>query len=94
MNGCIHQMTFEGKDANGVDEYYCTICGYHFKMTWPPNYHREIITPSPDPNARHAWGFSDTDLDVTVNAEITKKGEPPDPYLDPWEQYMKGRGGK
>lgn len=79
-----HSMEHVGTDEHGVDEFYCKTCGYHFKISWPPSYHRIIISEAGDPYAIHRANTAIPGLEMDMDADILEI----DPYLAPFEKFI------
>lgn len=50
-----HEMTLVETHTSGAEEWHCAECGYHFMMTWPPNYSKVVLQPG-DLYAVHSGG--------------------------------------
>lgn len=98
-----HTMTVIKRYDNGVEEWYCSTCGRHFMLQWPPEYKRIVLEPG-DESAVHSGGtggltFGDaeifpaeketqTPLDDRDVSESTNATSGDDPYLGPWANFL------
>jgi hypothetical protein len=79
-----HEMTHQGTDAAGMEEWRCEVCGRDFVVRWPPNFERLVLTEG-DGNAIHIGRKSEpglTGIQITPGAG----GE------DEWRRWLRDNG--
>lgn len=103
FNTTSHEMELIGTDETGTDEWYCRICGRHFKMRWPPEYTRVVLAAG-DEEAIHVGGKGglqmgephvepapEVDQPRPELREPAPRAEDPQPasdLLDPWRHLL------
>lgn len=99
--GNQHQMVVVKENQDGSQEWLCPVCGRHFIMQWPPNYKR-IILEAGDENAVHTGGSTGLGMSSVEHSgewlpepesaeEIYDPESLSDPYLAPYERFMRER---
>jgi hypothetical protein len=98
-----HEMELLSTDETGADEWYCRICGRHFRMRWPPEYARVVLVAG-DEEATHVGGKGglhmgelqvesapEADQPQPEQREPAPHAEDPQPadeLLDPWRHLL------
>lgn len=68
-------------------EYFCPECGRRTKVHYPPNYRRVVLTAG-DETALHMMPCGEV---VMRSGEIVQRAPADDPYLKPFEDYLRGK---
>jgi hypothetical protein len=90
-------MVHEGTDANGMEEWRCPVCGYHFIVRWPPDY-EQLLLAEGERDATHVGTKGEVGFRGIQVAPVS--GEPaadPDPAAAPgdeddWRRWLRDHG--
>jgi hypothetical protein len=62
-----HIMELEETYEDGSERWKCPECGREFIVSWPPNYHKEVLFDG-DLSASHGGGRGGLSVGLKVNA--------------------------
>lgn len=84
-----HDMVLESTDQDGVDTFYCPICGRRIIMQWAPDYKKIVLEPG-DEMAIHSGGkgglrMGAPEIRPVVEEPLTQDEEE---HLAPWIDWM------